>query len=136
MMGSMTQTPDQQTPEQQAPEQSGQDPVVVERDGGVATVRLNRPDAMNALSVAAKEALLAALTQVADDTVVRSAVPTGTGRAFCVGQDLREHIGLPQPNAPSLWEPVPRHYNPIAELLGTMNKPVVAAVNGVAAGAG
>jgi 2-(1,2-epoxy-1,2-dihydrophenyl)acetyl-CoA isomerase len=118
------------------PETDATAPVVVERDGSVATVRLNRPDAMNALTVATKEALLAALTEVAEDASVRCVVLTGTGRAFCVGQDLREHIGLLQASDPSLWETVPRHYNPIAELLATMNKPVVAALNGVAAGAG
>jgi 2-(1,2-epoxy-1,2-dihydrophenyl)acetyl-CoA isomerase len=111
-------------------------PVLVERAGGVATVRLNRPDAMNALSVATKEALLAALTEVAEDRDVRCVVLTGTGRAFCVGQDLREHVGLLQAEDASLWETVPRHYNPVAELLATMDKPVVAALNGVAAGAG
>ena len=110
--------------------------VLVERDGAVATVRLNRPDAMNSLDVATKQALLVALTDVADDPAVRCVVLTGTGRAFCVGQDLREHVGLLQSDDQSLWETVPRHYNPIAELLATMNKPVVAAINGVAAGAG
>ena len=115
---------------------SNQPPVLVERSGAVATVRLNRPDAMNSLSVATKEALLAALTEVAEDDRVRCVVLTGSGRAFCVGQDLREHVTLLQSDDPSLWETVPRHYNPIAELLATMNKPVVAAVNGVAAGAG
>lgn len=111
-------------------------PVVVEREGGVATVRFNRPDAMNSLSVATKEALLAALTDVADDPQVRCVVLTGSGRAFCVGQDLREHVGLLKSEDPSLWETVPEHYNPVAELLATMDKPVVAALNGVAAGAG
>jgi 2-(1,2-epoxy-1,2-dihydrophenyl)acetyl-CoA isomerase len=125
-----------QTPAQHPTATPTDDLVVVERDGGVATVRLNRPDAMNALTVATKEALLAALTTVAEDPEVRCVVLTGTGRAFCVGQDLREHIGLLQSSDPSLWETVPRHYNPIAELLATMNKPVVAALNGVAAGAG
>src|SRR5688500_13543311 len=124
MMGAMT----EQT--------SASSPVVVEREGGVATVRLNRPDAMNSLDVATKEALLAALSEVAQDPDVRCVVLTGSGRAFCVGQDLREHIGMLQSEDPSLWETVPRHYNPIVDLLSTMNKPVVAAVNGVAAGAG
>jgi len=119
----------------EAPQPSEQ-PVVVEREGGVATVCLNRPDAMNSLDIATKDALLAALQDVADDPAVRCVVLTGSGRAFCVGQDLKEHIGLLQRSDPSLWETVPRHYNPIVELLATMNKPVVAAVNGVAAGAG
>jgi 2-(1,2-epoxy-1,2-dihydrophenyl)acetyl-CoA isomerase len=118
------------------PSPPAQSAVLVEREGSVATVRLNRPEAMNSLSVATKEALLAALTDVAEDPAVRCVVLTGTGRAFCVGQDLREHVELLHAEDPSLWETVPKHYNPIIELLATMNKPVVAAVNGVAAGAG
>ncbi len=110
--------------------------MLLERDGAVATVRLNRPEAMNSLSIATKEALLEALVEVAEDSRVRCVVLTGSGRAFCVGQDLREHIGLLQNDDPSLWDTVPAHYNPIVELLATMNKPVVAALNGVAAGAG
>ena len=62
-------------------------------DGGVATVVLNRPDAMNAVDLALKVRLLEVLQQVADDPAVRCVVLTGRGRAFCVGQDLKEHIG-------------------------------------------
>lgn len=128
MMADMTQTP--------APPLPTHEPVVVERDGAVATVRLNRPEAMNSLDTPTKQALLAALTEIAADAGVRCVVLTGTGRAFCVGQDLKEHIRLQQQGDPSLWRTVPEHYNPIVELLTTMNKPVVAALNGVAAGAG
>ncbi|MEP6855098.1 MAG: enoyl-CoA hydratase-related protein [Pedococcus sp.] len=127
-MSDMTQSPAAPQPPQQ--------PVVVEREAAVATVRLNRPEAMNSLDTPTKEALLAALTEVAGDPGVRCVVLTGTGRAFCVGQDLKEHIRLQRSDDPSLWRTVPEHYNPIVELLTTMNKPVVAAVNGVAAGAG
>jgi 2-(1,2-epoxy-1,2-dihydrophenyl)acetyl-CoA isomerase len=131
----MTQTPEP-SPAATADAPLDQQPVVIERSDAVATVRLNRPDAMNALDIATKEALLAALTEVAHDPAVRCVVLTGSGRAFCVGQDLREHIRLLQADDPSLWETVPHHYNPIAELLATMDKPVIAAINGVAAGAG
>jgi 2-(1,2-epoxy-1,2-dihydrophenyl)acetyl-CoA isomerase len=103
---------------------------------GVATVTLNRPEAMNALDIATKEALLDILRGVAQDPEVRCVVLTGTGRAFCVGQDLREHIDLLSDKDEALWSTVPEHYNPIVELLSTMNKPVIAAINGVAAGAG
>jgi 2-(1,2-epoxy-1,2-dihydrophenyl)acetyl-CoA isomerase len=113
-----------------------QSPVLVERDGAVATVRLNRPQAMNSLDIATKDLLVTALTEVAEDPSVRCVVLTGSGRAFCVGQDLREHITFLQSDDPSLWETVAKHYNPVVELLATMNKPVIAAVNGVAAGAG
>lgn len=113
-----------------------QSPVVVEREGAVATVRLNRPEAMNSLDIATKEALVTALTDVAQDPTVRCVVLTGSGRAFCVGQDLREHVTFLQRDDPALWDTVAKHYNPIVELLATMDKPVIAAVNGVAAGAG
>lgn len=113
-----------------------QQPVTVDRLGGVATVRFNRPEAMNALDTPTKVALLGALQDVAVDPAVRCVVLTGSGRAFCVGQDLKEHIGLLQAEDESLWRTVPEHYNPIVTLLATMDKPVIAAVNGVAAGAG
>jgi 2-(1,2-epoxy-1,2-dihydrophenyl)acetyl-CoA isomerase len=110
--------------------------VLLDVDDGVATVTLNRPDAMNALDIATKDLLLATLRRVAGDPAIRCVVLTGTGRAFCVGQDLREHITLLSSRDDSLWSTVPEHYNPIVELLCTMNKPVIAAINGVAAGAG
>lgn len=113
-----------------------QGPVRLERDGGVATVTLARPEAMNSLDVPTKEALLAALREVAGDAQVRCVVLTGSGRAFCVGQDLKEHVTLLAEDAEALWHTVSEHYNPIVELIATMDKPVVAAVNGVAAGAG
>ena len=117
-------------------DQTSPGPVTLTREGAVATVTLNRPEAMNSLDVATKEALLETLRAVAADDEVRCVVLTGTGRAFCVGQDLKEHVTLLQQDAEELWTTVARHYNPVAELLATMDKPVVAALNGVAAGAG
>lgn len=120
----------------------GGDTVHLTRTGAVATVRLDRPSAMNALDDAMKVALLSVLTQVAGEESVRAVVLTGTGRGFCVGQDLREHAGkLHRADAApdgdvDLADTVRDHYNPIVTLLATMPKPVVAAVNGVAAGAG
>ena len=110
--------------------------VLLDLTDGVATVTLNRPEAMNALDIATKNLLLATLVRVAEDPAVRCVVLTGVGRAFCVGQDLREHVDLIANRDESLWSTVPQHYNPIIELLATMNKPVIAAINGVAAGAG
>jgi 2-(1,2-epoxy-1,2-dihydrophenyl)acetyl-CoA isomerase len=110
--------------------------VLLDLTDGVATVTLNRPESMNALDIATKELLLTTLVRVADDPAVRCVVLTGVGRAFCVGQDLREHITLLSARDDSLWSTVQEHYNPIVELLSTMNKPVIAAINGVAAGAG
>jgi 2-(1,2-epoxy-1,2-dihydrophenyl)acetyl-CoA isomerase len=105
-------------------------------DAGVATVTLARPQAMNALDIVTKEALLQALREVADDSAVRCVVLTGQGRAFSVGQDLREHASLLRQAPHEAWRTVREHYNPIVELVAGMDKPVVAAVNGVAAGAG
>jgi 2-(1,2-epoxy-1,2-dihydrophenyl)acetyl-CoA isomerase len=115
----------------------GQPPVLLHVADGVATITFNRPEAMNSLDVATKEALLAAVRQVADDAAVRCVVLTGTGRAFCVGQDLKEHIEiLHSESSDSLFRTVDEHYNPIVTALVGMPKPVIAAVNGVAAGAG
>jgi 2-(1,2-epoxy-1,2-dihydrophenyl)acetyl-CoA isomerase len=112
-------------------------PVLLDLTDGVATITLNRPEAMNSLDVATKEALLEVVRSVADDPAARCVVLTGTGRAFCVGQDLKEHIEiLRSDSSESLFRTVDEHYNPIVSTLATMAKPVVAAVNGVAAGAG
>ena len=102
----------------------------------VATVTLDRPAAMNALDTALKVALRDTLQQAADDPAVRAVVLTGAGRAFCVGQDLAEHAHNLEADLDAVWSTVPEHYTPIATLLATMPKPVVAAVNGPAAGAG
>jgi 2-(1,2-epoxy-1,2-dihydrophenyl)acetyl-CoA isomerase len=112
-------------------------PVLYSVADGVATVALNRPHAMNSLDVATKVALRDAVTEAAGDPAVRCVVLTGSGRAFCVGQDLKEHVTLLR-GGPSdeLFSTVPDHYNPVVTALATMPKPVVAAVNGVAAGAG
>ncbi|MFE0151944.1 enoyl-CoA hydratase-related protein [Nonomuraea sp. NPDC059007] len=101
----------------------------------VSTITLDRPDAMNSLTAELKTALLAALRRAADDPMVRAVLLTGSGRAFCAGQDLREHSDNMEAGR-GLAGTVREHYNPIVELITTMPKPVVAAVNGVAAGAG
>ncbi len=110
--------------------------VRLERSGGVATVTLMRPEAMNALDVATKELLLGSLREVATDASVRCVVLTGSGRAFSVGQDLREHITLLAEQPHEVWRTVREHYNPIVALISSMDKPVIASLNGIAAGAG
>jgi 2-(1,2-epoxy-1,2-dihydrophenyl)acetyl-CoA isomerase len=101
----------------------------------VATITLNRPETLNSLTVSMKETLLAALHGVRDDDQVRAVVLTGAGRAFCVGQDLAEHkAGLDAGDTE--LSTVTAHYNPVVEAITTLPKPVVAAVNGMAAGAG
>jgi 2-(1,2-epoxy-1,2-dihydrophenyl)acetyl-CoA isomerase len=103
----------------------------VERDGGVATVTLDRPDALNAQTRPSRLALLRDLRALSSDTAVRCVVLTGAGRAFCAGQDLREPEALADVDTT-----IRETYVPIIEALAGMPKPVIAAVNGAAAGAG
>lgn len=112
------------------------DPLLVSRDDAVTTLTLNRPDSLNSLDVALKQALLAQLREAAGDEGVRAVVLTGAGRAFCVGQDLREHAAQLESGSTQPLSTVREHYAPISQLLAGMPKPVVAAVNGMAAGAG
>jgi 2-(1,2-epoxy-1,2-dihydrophenyl)acetyl-CoA isomerase len=112
-------------------------PVLLDVTDGVATITLNRPTAYNSLDIATKELLRDTVEQVADDAAVRCVVLTGTGKAFCTGQDLKEHIDLLENGgSDALFTTVDRHYNPTVTALAGMAKPVIAAVNGVAAGAG
>jgi 2-(1,2-epoxy-1,2-dihydrophenyl)acetyl-CoA isomerase len=112
------------------------DELLVERHAGVATLTLNRPESMNSLSVALKQDLVSALDDVARDPAVRAVILTGTGRGFCVGQDLREHAASLESGDSAPLHTVVEHYNPMITALTTMPKPVIAAVNGMAAGAG
>lgn len=116
------------------------DIVLYQLADGVANIVINRPEAMNALDTPTKVALRDAAAQAAADPEVRAVLLTGAGdRAFCVGQDLKEHIRkLEEAKAggEAALSTVSEHYNPLVTSLATMRKPVVAAVNGVAAGAG
>jgi 2-(1,2-epoxy-1,2-dihydrophenyl)acetyl-CoA isomerase len=100
---------------------------------GVATVVLNRPDALNSLTVAMKTELLAAIRRAARDDEVRALVLTGAGRAFCAGQDLRERLA---PDALPLAAEIRARYNPLILAMANLPKPILGAINGVAAGAG
>jgi 2-(1,2-epoxy-1,2-dihydrophenyl)acetyl-CoA isomerase len=112
------------------------EPLLVERADGVATLTLNRPDSMNSLDVTLKVALRDALGALEADRSCRAVVLAGAGRAFCVGQDLREHAEVLAREDGDPLATVRAHYNPIALRLARMPKPVVAAVRGMAAGAG
>ena len=112
----------------------GHDQVLYEVEEGVATITLNRPEAMNALTIAMKAALLEALERARDDAAARAVLLTGSGRGFCAGQDLREHADNLEAGV-GLDNTVRAHYNPIVMAIIGMPKPVVAAVNGIAAGA-
>jgi 2-(1,2-epoxy-1,2-dihydrophenyl)acetyl-CoA isomerase len=103
---------------------------------GVATVTLNRPESLNSLDTRTKEALRDRVRDAAEDRDVRAVVLTGSGRAFCVGEDLGEHGEKLRRGSADLGETVRDHYNPTVRTLTSMPKPVVAAVNGIAAGAG
>jgi 2-(1,2-epoxy-1,2-dihydrophenyl)acetyl-CoA isomerase len=99
----------------------------------VATITLDRPDALNALTVASKLELRAAFERVAGDVSVRAVVLTGAGRAFCSGQDLKERL---QPDAAPLDVELRERYNPIIRAMRALDRPIVGAINGIAAGAG
>jgi 2-(1,2-epoxy-1,2-dihydrophenyl)acetyl-CoA isomerase len=114
------------------------DELLVERHGGVVTLTLNRPDSLNSLNRSLKETLRETLAELEADSGCRAVVLAGAGRAFCVGQDLREHVETLRSaeTQPAPLDTVREHYNPIATRLATLGKPVVAAVRGSAAGAG
>jgi 2-(1,2-epoxy-1,2-dihydrophenyl)acetyl-CoA isomerase len=105
----------------------------VDVDGPVATLTLDRPEALNALTSAVKIGLRDALERISTDRGLRVVILTGAGRAFCAGQDLAERE---RPDAPPLDVELRERYHPIIRALRTMGQPVIAAVNGVAAGAG
>jgi len=112
--------------------------VDVHRTGASATIALNRPDRMNAWSNALSADLLDAVGEVAADDTVRAVMLTGTGRAFCSGADLREGMTEAMANGGRLdtEAALTRWYHPIVTTIREMPKPVVAAVNGPAVGAG
>ncbi|MFF2521666.1 2-cyclohexenylcarbonyl CoA isomerase [Streptomyces liangshanensis] len=117
------------------------DTVLYEVSDGLATITINRPEAMNALDVATKVALRDALEAAGADPAVRGVLLTAAGdRAFSVGQDLKEHVALRaadrERGSNDTMRTVREHYNPIVLAIASMRKPVVAGVNGVAAGAG
>jgi 2-(1,2-epoxy-1,2-dihydrophenyl)acetyl-CoA isomerase len=109
------------------------EPTVTREDaGGVATVTLRQP----ALSRTLRRELLAVVRGIADDGSVRAVLLTGTGRAFCVGQDLGEHVGSLRGDASTSLSVVADEYNPLVLALSALRVPVVVAVNGACAGAG
>jgi 2-(1,2-epoxy-1,2-dihydrophenyl)acetyl-CoA isomerase len=106
--------------------------VLTSRDGAVLTVTLNRPEVYNAINADLHAALHAALTGEAAEPEVRTVVITGAGKGFCAGQDLREFQDAPQ----DIRERLEETYHPNIRAIRGLEKPVIAAVNGPAAGAG
>lgn len=103
---------------------------------GVMTITLNRPERLNSFNDVMHQQLAECLKQAERDDAVRCLLITGAGRGFCAGQDLNDRTVDPAGPAPDLGTSVERFYNPLVRRLAGLPKPVVAAVNGVAAGAG
>jgi 2-(1,2-epoxy-1,2-dihydrophenyl)acetyl-CoA isomerase len=107
--------------------------IVSHFEDGVLTITLNRPNVFNSFNRSMALQLQAELDRCSGDQSIRAVVLTGEGKAFCAGQDLAEAT---DPEGPALQQIVAEHYNPIILKIRALEKPVIAAVNGVAAGAG
>lgn len=107
--------------------------ILIERNNGVGILRLNRPDVLNSFNALMAEETLQTLGEFANDGSIRCILLTGEGRGFCAGQDLAEATS---DDAPPIDSIVERQYNPLIRKIRETPKPVVCAVNGVAAGAG
>src|SRR5690242_7638952 len=115
----------------------GYSTLLFETANGVATVTLNRPDVLNALDAEMRRELTAAFAQIEADPAVRAVVLAANGRGFCAGQDLRERSdAYASGQAPVLGETLRQEYNPLILAMRGLPKPIVGAINGVAAGAG
>ena len=105
-------------------------------EDGLVTVTLNRPDRLNAFNADMHAALRDVLEDAAGDDAVRCVLLTGAGRGFCAGQDLSDRSVQPGEAPPDLGASIEKNYNPLIRLITGLEKPVICAVNGVAAGAG
>jgi 2-(1,2-epoxy-1,2-dihydrophenyl)acetyl-CoA isomerase len=112
------------------------DAILTSAQDGLLTITLNRPDRLNAFTTEMLEVFNQVLQNAADDDSVRAVLITGSGRGFCAGQDLNDRAVAPGGAPPDLGESLEERYNPAVRTMRTMPKPVVVAVNGVAAGAG
>ena len=105
-------------------------------DSGFATLTLNRPDRLNSFTIEMHEEVRTAMQKVHEDASIRCLVITANGRGFCAGQDLSDRAVSTEGGVPDLGESIEKYYNPLIESIMGLPKPVICAVNGVAAGAG
>lgn len=113
-----------------------EEPLLREMQGGVLILTLNRPDKLNSFNPALHRALKGAIDEAAGDPAVRAVLLTGAGRGFCAGQDLSDRDPDAGGGPPDLGQTLETFYNPLIRAIRALPKPVVCAVNGVAAGAG
>ncbi|MGX1306094.1 2-(1,2-epoxy-1,2-dihydrophenyl)acetyl-CoA isomerase [Amorphus suaedae] len=111
-------------------------PVLSEVREGYRLITLNRPDKLNSFNEAMHKALAAALEEAEADRACRAVVLTGAGRGFCAGQDLSDRVRPEGGEAPDLGHTIETYYNPLIRRLHALPFPIIAAVNGTAAGAG
>ena len=110
--------------------------ISVDVTDGVATLTLNRPDRLNSFTVSMHGEVSAALDAIAEDRSIRCFVLTGAGRGFCAGQDLSDRAVAPDAKGVDLGSSIEKYYKPMLLRLRALSMPTIAAVNGVAAGAG
>jgi 2-(1,2-epoxy-1,2-dihydrophenyl)acetyl-CoA isomerase len=112
------------------------EPILLSVEQGVARITLNRPERLNSFNTAMHGALADTLDRIVDDAAIRAVLLTGAGRGFCAGQDLANRVVAADGNPIDLGASIDRYYAPLIRRLATLPKPIVCAVNGVAAGAG
>ncbi len=112
---------------------SNYETLLVEQDGGILEVTLNRPDKYNALTFTVAKEIMGVCKQASKDSSIRAILLTGAGKGFCAGQDLGE---VEERGDVSLRYHLLKSYNPMAQAMRTLEKPIIAAINGACAGAG
>lgn len=115
---------------------SAEPTILARREGAIAVITLNRPDRLNSFNTEMHEALADALDEAANDGSCRTVLLTGAGRGFCAGQDLSDRAVAPGGDKRDLGLSLELRYNPLVRRMRSLGKPIVVAVNGVAAGAG